>query len=69
MQKRFGLIMARMSKGLTKKQVADGAEVEYQRYNRIEADTNVKVDVEEAYKIAAFLGEEHPKDIFLTFDV
>lgn len=68
-KKRMGLIYAREYRNLSKKQVADATGIEYQRYKRIESDTHVRVDVEEAYRIAAFLGNEHPKEIFLPDSV
>lgn len=69
MKKRIGLIVAREIKGLTKRQVAEESGIDPQRYQRIEADENVKVDVEEAYRIANVLGYKHPDEIFLTNDV
>jgi len=68
-KKRIGLIMAREVKGLTKKQVALGSQIDCQRYQRIESDANVKIDIEEAYRVANFLGYKHPDDIFLPIGV
>ena len=65
-KKRLTLILAREKLGFSKKEVALATGIEPQRYNRIEANSNVKVSIEEAYKIANFLGYEHPKDIFLS---
>lgn len=64
MKKRLNLILAREQLGLSKAAVALGVGIPSQRYRRIEADSNVKVDIEEAYLIANFLGHEHPKELF-----
>jgi transcriptional regulator with XRE-family HTH domain len=62
--KRLALIMAREKLGFSKSTVALATGITPQRYRRIEASSDVKVDVEEAYRIANFLGYEHPKEIF-----
>lgn len=67
--KRLALIMAREKLGVSKSAVAFATGIAPQRYRRIEANIGVKVDVEEAYKIATFLGYEHPKEIFLPINV
>lgn len=67
--KRLALILAREKLGVSKSTVAFATGIAPQRYRRIEASIEVKVDVEEAYKIAKFLGYEHPKEIFLPIDV
>lgn len=67
--KRLALIMAREKRGVSKSTVAIATGITPQRYRRIEASIDVKVDVEEAYKIAIFLGYEHPKEIFLPINV
>jgi len=69
MAKRLGLVLAREKKNLSKKDIAIGSSIEYQRYKRIETDANVKVDIEEAYRIANFLGYNHPGEIFLKASV
>ena len=63
--KRLALILARERLGLAKSQVALSVGITAQRYRRIEADVHVKVDVEEAYRIAKVLGHEHPRELFL----
>jgi transcriptional regulator with XRE-family HTH domain len=63
--KRLALIIARERLGFSKSKMALAAGITAQRYRRIEANSNVKVDVGEAYRIANILGYEHPKDIFL----
>jgi transcriptional regulator with XRE-family HTH domain len=67
--KRLALILAREKLGLSKSAVAAATEISAQRYRRIESNVEVRVDVEEAYRIANFLGYEHPKDIFLPIYV
>lgn len=68
-KKRLALILAREERGFTKSEVARAIGITEQRYRRIEASTDVKVHIEEAYRIAAFLGYEHPKAIFLPSNV
>lgn len=63
-KKRLALILAREKLGFSKSAVALAAGISAQRYRRIEASYDVTVDVEEAYRIANFLGYEHPKEIF-----
>lgn len=67
--KRLALILAREKLGYSKSAVALAAKITPQRYRRIEANIKVLVDVEEAYRIANFLGYEHPKEIFLLINV
>lgn len=67
MPKRIGLIMAREELGYsTKKTVAEGTNIDRQRYGRIESGEADSVDVCEAYSIARFLGFDHPHEIFLS---
>lgn len=68
-KKRLALILARERRGLSKSAVANALGISAQRYRRIEANCDVKVDVEEAYKIANFLGYEHPKELFISKNV
>jgi transcriptional regulator with XRE-family HTH domain len=69
MAKRLELILAREAAGYTKKEVALGADIEEQRYRRIENNTAVMVDVDEAYRIARFLKQAHPALIFVPWAV
>nr|WP_092074441.1 helix-turn-helix transcriptional regulator [Dendrosporobacter quercicolus]NSL49687.1 helix-turn-helix transcriptional regulator [Dendrosporobacter quercicolus DSM 1736]SDM95220.1 Helix-turn-helix [Dendrosporobacter quercicolus] len=67
--KRLAFILAREKLGLSKSAVAAATGISAQRYRRIEGNIEVRVDIEEAYKIANFLGYEHPKSIFLSINV
>ncbi|WP_378955423.1 helix-turn-helix transcriptional regulator [Pelosinus sp. sgz500959] len=69
MAKRIGLIMVRERLGYSKKAVAAGANIDRQRYGRIESGDADSVDISEAYSIARFLGFDHPYEIFLSENV
>ena len=60
MARRIGLIIARQMRGKSRGDVADASGINRQRYKRFELDTNVRVDIEEAYEIAKVLDFEHP---------